>query len=100
MLMRIPIVRAVLLAGLLAMLMLLAVALWAQDADEAPAAGGFAWWRLVKPLGIATYVLFAATIALGLLTPRNRALLLRWHKLLAAVAIVLATAHAAIVILT
>lgn len=69
----------------------------AGKAEGAPP-GGFAWWRLVKPLGILTFVLFATTLVLGLLVPRNRAVLLKWHKVLAVVAILLAACHAAIVI--
>ncbi len=59
---------------------------------------GFFWGSLVKPFGIATLTLLLATAAFGLLRRRKPRLLLKWHKRLAITTVVVALAHAALVI--
>lgn len=60
---------------------------------------GFFWGGLTKPFGIATLALLLVTAALGLLRRRKPRLLLKWHKRLAITTVVVALAHAALVIL-
>lgn len=52
-------------------------------------------WRFVKPLGIITYVLILLTLIGGLFRWK-----LKYHKMLAISALILASIHALIVILS
>ncbi|MFH1549339.1 MAG: YHS domain-containing protein [Planctomycetota bacterium] len=60
---------------------------------------GFAWRRLVKPLGITTLSLLAITVCLGFLTRKNFQLLFKWHRLSAILTFISALCHAILVFL-
>jgi thiol peroxidase len=60
---------------------------------------GFAWDGLVVPFGIATLSLAILTACAGLLMPKNRKVLFRWHKRLAAATIVAGVCHATLVLI-
>ncbi len=60
---------------------------------------GFAWGRLVKPLGITTLALLLLTAGAGRFRRLKPRLLLKWHKRLAVAALIAALCHAALVLL-
>ena len=62
-------------------------------------AHAFAWSRLVKPLGVVTLVLLLLTAGAGLFRRRSPRVLLKLHKILAALTVISALCHAAIVFL-
>ncbi|NQT53042.1 YHS domain-containing protein [bacterium] len=68
----------------------------AQQADGQ--SHGFAWGRLVKPLGIATLVLLLTTASAGFFRRWKPRLLLKWHKRLAPATVIVALCHAALVL--
>jgi len=56
------------------------------------------WGSLVEPLGIATFVLLACTLTLGLLMKKNRRVLLPLHRALAFITLTSAICHALLVL--
>ena len=52
------------------------------------------WGSLVVPFGIATLSLAALTALLGLLMPKNRKLLFKWHRRFAVATLVAGVCHA------
>jgi len=71
-------------------------------AEPAPGqdAGGFPTARLIEPLGITTLVLLVLTAVAGLSVRRNRRVVLPIHKALAALTVLAALCHAAMVVLS
>lgn len=55
--------------------------------------------QLIVPFGIATLALVATTVTLGLLMPRNRPMLFRWHRRTAITALVCGLCHGTLVFL-
>jgi len=70
-----------------------------HDHEGTTAPRGFRLSKLIEPLGILTLVLLLSTASTGLLMKRNRKLLFKWHKRIAAVTVVSALCHAALVLL-
>ncbi len=57
------------------------------------------WGSLVVPFGIATLSLAVLTALLGLLMPKNRKLLFKWHRRFAVATLVAGVCHATLVLL-
>ena len=60
---------------------------------------GFAWHKLVEPLGATTLSLLVITLCLGFLARKNFQLLFKWHRLLAILTLISALCHATLVFL-
>ena len=59
---------------------------------------GFRPGKLIEPLGILTLVLLLTTACAGILMKKNRKLLFKWHKRMAAATVISALCHAALVL--
>jgi len=55
--------------------------------------------KLLAPLGIATFLLLATTVALGVLMPKKRKVLFKWHKILAFTTLAVAATHGILVMI-
>ena len=64
------------------------------------ATAGFTAGALIEPMGIATLVLVAVTVGLGIFRKRNPKLLLTWHKRVGPLALAVGAIHAALVMLS
>lgn len=68
-------------------------------ADKVGSGGGSQLYSLVKPLGVATYLSLVITVLLGLVRRKLHHRFLIIHRSFAVLAIVLATAHAILILI-
>ncbi|RKY03998.1 MAG: hypothetical protein DRP56_10645 [Planctomycetota bacterium] len=71
-----------------------------DNGHEHAGASSFPFFKLVKPMGIVTLVLITLTVGAGLLRRRKPKFLLKWHKRMGILTLIVAFIHAILVLLT